>query len=136
MQFDQPSRRMSELIASLLRQTRAGVLQWKRTDRPGSFAVAAKTGSVIIRVPAATSYFESVTIESVTDPQGYSIRLLDHVGDSIEAYATGGAIGSTAKLGRYQPLVDLAELVASRTTDGDPRIDALLREFEAIGAGR
>lgn len=118
--LERPTRRMAELIATLLQQTRAGAIVWKPTDLPGAFAYTGSNGTVVIRGPVGPI---------LTLLQGLSIRVLDPRGDEIEQFAESVLGG-----GRVPELNSLFQLVVERYAEGSPLLDKLRDEVSAARA--
>jgi hypothetical protein len=115
-----PSRRMAELIPTLLEQTRAGAIGWMQTDLPGSFVHVSRSGSVAVRGPVGR--------DSERSPRAYSIRILDSRGETLESFHEETSEDSAAE--RSQ-LVDLVDEVIRLTWEGNPLIDKIREEISA-----
>ncbi len=115
--LEQPTRRMAELISTLLQQTRAGAIVWKATDLPGAFLYAGANGSVVVRGPADT-------LSSII--RGVSIQVLDERGDKVEVYSESWPAGS-----QHRELQLLFQLISERYAEGNPLLDRLREEISA-----
>lgn len=118
--FEVPSRRMAELIPTLLEQTRAGAIGWMQTDLPGSFVHVSRSGSVAVRGPIGR--------DPGPWPRTYSIRIMDSRGETLESFHQEIDEGSDRL---RSPLVQLVNEVISLTWEGNPLIDKLREEVAA-----
>lgn len=113
---DRPTRRMEDLVDTLLWQTRARAIRWLRTDLPGSYAYPSRSGSIIVRGPAAFADGRMRT--------GYSIHILNSFGDEVDSF---GADDEAAA----RELKELVDEVVQQYEEGNPLIDRLREEVAA-----
>ncbi len=110
------SRRMSELLESLVDQTRAGRIRWRRGS-PEGFVYPARTGSVAVRrvgIPAVGWRYEVLALDKVGEP-------LESVTDDDSSMAGVREHGEArAKL--------LWDLAFHQNAEGSPELDRLLSE--------
>jgi hypothetical protein len=117
--MDKPSRRMAELLESLLEQTRSGAIAWRQTDLPGAFLYIGQTGSVLVR----GGYDDVGQLHEV----GPSVDVMDEAGDRVETFDPDPASVPSS-------LRQLVSEIHDRWFEGSPLLDALRREIDTLAA--
>ena len=121
--LSQPTRRMTDLIETLVAQTRSGAIRWSQKDAPGVFVYTSRSGSVLVSGPA-TGFTAIVS--------GHSIKALDGRGDVVESFSDGPALTNGSP---YPPLRQLFELIVERYSEGNPLLESLRNEAQAARPG-
>ncbi len=106
---EKPSRRLGDLMDSLLIKTKQGAIDWGLSDLPGAYIYDASSGSIIL-------HKDDGPLSEVT------IRVLDESGDVVEEFTDPTAA---------TPLSQLHFLIERQLNEGDARLDSLLAEVRS-----
>lgn len=118
--MQKPSRRMSELIDTLLQQTRTNAIWWTKNG-PNSYSYLAKAGSIALEGPDRNSP------ASLLPQGGLTIRAFDQAGSVVERFSETPEQLFGQPL-PYPPLQELWTAVERQTSDGNPLLDSLRAE--------
>jgi hypothetical protein len=117
--IEAPSRRMAELLESLLEQTRSGAIAWRQTDLPHTFLYAGQSGAVLV----TAGYDEIGHLHEVAP----SVSVLNSAGDRVETFDPA--------FNAVPPVLEqLVREIRERWFEGSPLLDTLRREIDTLAA--
>lgn len=117
--MNKPSKRMIELLDTLLDQTKSGAITWRQTDLPGTYLYVGQSGSVLLR----GDYDDIAALKEV----GPGVEILDRAGESVETYDPPPELAPAI-------LKELVQEIRERWYEGSPLLDTLRTEIQTLAA--